>query len=197
MGMLRFVLVEMKQNQQTKTSLVNCLLKLTIFATLFIITLCFWGQWWIVTSELYKVSALNTVLPCHVKWLNPQPSRAVSSALHKECSPCMTKGYHFRYLGCAFSSLLQNRQNSDSGDTKNKQMKNDSHLPYSSSFSEADSTELGSVVLSLLFWIKSMISSFVRSPSYCNMLPPAVLKYKVGNPLTSKVSFGKSFAVAS
>lgn len=68
--------------------------------------------------------------------------------------------------------------------------KQEAYATHSSSFMESSSftsfmesssfTESGWAVLSLFFWIKSMMSSFVLPPSYCNKLPLADLKYKVG-----------------
>nr|GMD02459.1 D(1)-like dopamine receptor [Ipomoea batatas] len=61
----------------------------------------------------------------------------------------------------------------------------------------SDVAESDWIVLSLFFWIKSIMSSFVLLPSYCNRLPDADLKYRVGYPITLNFPFGISFALPS
>ena len=61
----------------------------------------------------------------------------------------------------------------------------------------SDLTETSLALVSLFFWMNSIKSSFVLSPSYGTTIPPADLKYRVGKPWTSKTSLGTSFVVAS
>lgn len=71
------------------------------------------------------------------------------------------------------------------------------HLTYSSSFASSFVDSSWGTASPRFLLMKSIISSFVLSPSYCDKFPEEDLKYRVGYPLTSKSLLVISFAVAS